>query len=209
MKLPFKIKEIKPQIFLFEFEDQYEMCMHFVRYQEFYESPSSKFRNKPFELIDFMQWYAKENGDGLFTYPMDWAGFNFHGEIIPKLRMLGIKDLNRYDDAMHQGYIKCKKTCNNFYIIGSLKNNEETIKHEVAHGFFQLKQEYKKEMTKLVKKLPSVLREEMNVWLKDHGYTSSVFIDETQAYFATGNYPIPNEEIRKPFIEIFERYYNA
>jgi hypothetical protein len=55
--------------------------MTFLRYQEFYESPSKKFRGKSYKLLDFMKWYASEN-DGIFTYPRDWAGFNFPGSII-------------------------------------------------------------------------------------------------------------------------------
>ena len=38
MKRSFKIKEVRPYVFLFEFTDQYDMSMHFLRYQEFYES---------------------------------------------------------------------------------------------------------------------------------------------------------------------------
>ena len=39
MKKPYTVKEIKPRIFLLSFKDHYDLCMHFVRYQEFYESP--------------------------------------------------------------------------------------------------------------------------------------------------------------------------
>ena len=40
----FKITEVKPRIFLFEFKNHYDMCMYFMRYQEYYESASPKFR---------------------------------------------------------------------------------------------------------------------------------------------------------------------
>lgn len=192
MKLPFKIKEVKPRIFLFEFTDQYAMCMNFLRYQEFYESPNPKFRNKSFKILDFMEWYSKDRG-GIFTYPKDWTGFNFNSQSM--LKCLGdIKDYNKYDDNMNYGYAKCIEKIDpratidqKFYIIGAMKGNTKTLQHEIAHGLFYLNKLYKKEMTKLVNDLPAKTRKSMEKMLKNTGYTQQVYIDEIQAYFSTEN----------------------
>ena len=90
MNKAFKIKEIKPNIFLFEFKHNYDMCMHFLRYQEYYESSSPKYRGKAFEIFDFMRWYSLKYGKGAFTYVDDWDGFNIPSHIIWSLWNLNL-----------------------------------------------------------------------------------------------------------------------
>ena len=210
MKISYKVKEVKKNVFLFEFQDQYDMCMTFLRYQEFYESPNPKFRGKRFKIVDFMEWYSKKFGKGLFTYPKDWGGFNFYGEIIAKVSSLIIEDHNHYDERMFEAYHKCKKKSDNkpFYIIGTLKGDDDAKDHEIAHAFFYLYPEYKKHMVKLVKKLDPDVRERINQELKKLGYTSYVFADEIQAYMSTGLHPSFDfyEEERGPFEEFFDRF---
>lgn len=215
----FELQEIRPKIFLMLFENHYDLAMHFVRYQEFYESPSPEYRGKKFELLNFMRWYAFTYGNGVFTYPEDWAGFNIPGYIIKEVWDLGISDRNQYDYEMLQIYRECcDKSDGNFYLIGTEIKSEEsaiTLKHEIAHGFFYTTPEYKKEMTKLVKKLSEELRQYLNNELKELGYTPKVYIDETQAYMATG---LPThddgtdlyhqlEVAQEPFIKLYNKYY--
>lgn len=224
MKLPFKIKQVKPRIFLFEFTDQYDMNMHFLRYQEFYESPNPKFRNKSFTIFEFMEWQAKTEGDGNFTYPTAWSGFNFPGDIILKVDEKGIDDDNIYDDDMASAYHICAKkldknhnmngcwSSNDFYIIGCLKSNTRTLQHEIAHGMFYLNSEYKKEATKLVKALPVRIRTSMEKMLAKTGYTKQVFIDEINAYLSTDSKEdLALREIKlknqdDAFKELFKKY---
>lgn len=230
MKLPFKIKQIKPRIFLFEFTDQYSLCMHFLRYQEFYESPNAKFRNKSFEILDFMEWQSKEYGNGNFTYMTSWSGFNLPSKIMLKC-LDDIDDRNKYDDNMDNAFGQCLRKINpkatvdeKFYIIGAMKGNNDTLQHEIAHGLFYLNSKYKKEMIKLVKSLPIKVRKNMEIMLIKMGYTKQVFIDEIQAYFSTtenlasyldhyggikiiGQKPLTQLiKLQKPFIELFNKY---
>jgi len=186
MKRAFVIKEVKPGIFLFQFNHHYDMCMYFLRYQEFYESPSPKYRGKSFEILDFMKWYSLKYGGGAFTYPEDWNGFNIPGDVIGKVWDLGISDRNLYDYEMKMAWQECKaKTNGKFYIIGVVRGNK-ALSHEIAHGLFYLQPEYKKEMKRLVGELPPDLRKSINNTLKKLGYTPKVYVDETQAYMATG-----------------------
>ena len=195
MKLPFKIKEIKPSIFLFEFTNQYDMCMHFLRYQEYYESPNPKFRNKSFTILEFMKWQAETEGNGNFTYPTKWSGFNFPQHIVVDLHEKGIVDINNYDINIKDAWYKCGTIVDgcyqDFYIIGCLKGNDKTLNHEIAHGTFYLNPEYKKEATKLVKALPAKVRANAEKVLVSFGYTKHVFIDEINAFFSTS----PKEEL--------------
>ena len=222
MKKPFKLIEVKPNIFCLKFNNHYDMCMTFLRYQEFYESPSSQFRGKSFRILDFMRWYSLAFGKGAFTYPIDWSGFNIPDYVLQQVYDLGIKDWNDYDQQMWEVYQACKQQARfhgKFYIIGVTKGNG-ALDHEIAHGLFYLNAQYKKEMTKLVKQMEPDLRIAMNTYLKKVGYTPKVFIDETQANMATtedftggGDYRRFNLETatklikaQKPFIEIFEKY---
>jgi len=187
MKQPFIIKEVRPRIFLFEFSNHYDMCMHFLRYQEFYESPSPKFRGKSFRILDFMKWYTFKYGNGSFTYPNDWNGFNIPGDTINKVCQLGLPDQNPYDKEMLLAWNKCNSKANGepFYIIGVVRGNK-ALNHEIAHGLFYLNKEYKKETVRLVKELPTSIRKTINDGLKKLGYTPKVYVDETQAYMSTG-----------------------
>lgn len=220
MKVSFKIKEVRPRIFLFEFKDQYDMCMTFLRYQEFYESPNSKFRNKYFTILDFMEWYSKKGNETrkYFSYPIDWAGFNIPSNVMKKAFNC-INDRNDYDRIMYAAYYKCAKKLENkygvkdtpFYIIGAKKGAASTLEHEVAHGFFYTIPEYKKEMTKLVKKLNPKIYKDICALLKRLGYTPQVYVDECQAYMSTGGaarFGIKVGQSEKPFINLFKQYYN-
>ena len=214
MKSDFKIKEVRPKVFLFEFADQYDMCMHFLRYQEYYESASSKFRGQKFTIFDFMRWYSKTYGRGAFTYPTDWDGFNVPGSVIREMWSWGILDVNQYDQAMWQGYSECwrKAQTDKIYIIGATKD-QAALKHEVAHAFFYLHPEYKKAMSKLVKDLPFAIANEMKKQLKRVGYTTKVYTDEMQAYLSTGltetfGYDTTKWKAeRKPFEIVFSEFY--
>lgn len=220
MKRPFVIKEVKPRIFLFEFKDRYDLCMYFMRYQEFYESPNPKFRGKSFEIFDFMKWYSKTFGKGSFSYPNDWNGFNIPSNII--WRMWNehlISDKNIYDYEMYHAWKECNaklnlgddKFVNQFYIIGVVKGRTETLSHEIAHGFFTLYPEYRKEMTKLVKSLDPKIKETLFKGLKKLGYTSKVYIDESQAYMSTGLREVFGpldqwKDERKPFQDFLKKF---
>lgn len=196
MKKAFQIKEIRPRIFLFEFNNKYDMCMYFLRYQEFYESASHKFRGKQFEIFDFMRWYATKYGKGVFTYPKDWDGFNLPSNIITDVWGLGLMDRNIYDYEMLRAWNSLNYKCNgeSFYIIGAV-NGSNAIGHEIAHGLFYLQPEYKREMTKLVKSLPDAIKTELRTHLKRLDYTPKVYVDEMQAYMATGL----TEPFREPY----------
>lgn len=175
---------VHPGIYLVKFKDSYKMAMYCLRYQEFYESPSNKFRNKSFTIFEYMEWYAKKYGS--FSYPQDWGGFNFPSYILTDVYKKGIPDKNLYDEHMLDIYSHCLKLNgnNNFYMIFSCDN--KTTNHEIAHGLFYLNKEYNKKMKDLVKSLPDDVFLNVKNILKKLGYTPKVYIDECQAYFATG-----------------------
>lgn len=209
----YSISEIKPNIFLLNFKSNYDMAVQFMRYQEYYESPSSKFRGKQFQIIDFMKWYSLKYGKGAFTYMVDWNGFNIPGNIIKEIWDKGILDKNRYDDEMLQVYNTCKAKSSKFYLIGAV-GNSHALKHEIAHGFFYTIPEYRLEMQKLVKSIDTNLYSEMQDILRAYGYCRDVWIDEIQAYLSTGDVKIQQHffescpEKAKPTVKLFKKVYN-
>lgn len=208
MKKKFRIKQIRPGIFLLNFKKQYDLAMHFLRYQEYYESPSRRFRHQSFTLVDFMDWYVKQSGKSTFTYPDDWEGFNLPSHVIPDYSyFVRIPDENYYDIAMYEAWVECdrKMKGNDFYLIGCVGDDENiTLKHEIAHGYFYLHKNYRKQMTKLVKELPARVRTKINKHLKDIGYCKAVYVDETQAYLSEGR---AKEWIN--LLDVGEKFYRA
>jgi hypothetical protein len=215
MAANFKLIEIKPQIFLLSFNNYYDLCMTFLRYQEYYESDSSKFRGKPFKLLDYMEWYSKKYGEGIFTYPKNWSGFNFPHNVIKEVHNLGIQDLNNYDSIMLDVYNHCSKLHDKFYIVGIVGKNY-ALNHEVAHAMFYLNSKYKKEMLKLIRHLDPEFKKQMHKVFKKMGYANKVYNDEIQAYLSTSDSldfkryfknVIGIQVENKPFVEIFNKYY--
>src|SRR5579864_3597075 len=96
----YKISEVRSRVFFLQFKRRYDLCMQFLRYQEYYESVNSKFRDHAFDLLTYMEWYSHNNKLGYFSYPVDWSGFNIPGETIKKVWDLGIADKNIYDYEM-------------------------------------------------------------------------------------------------------------
>ena len=68
-----------------------------------------------------------------------------------------------------------------FYIIGTY--DDITVDHEVAHGFYYLNNEYKKEMDDLISSYKH--RRKIQNCLREMGYCEDVINDEIQAYLST------------------------
>jgi hypothetical protein len=203
-KLPFDIYRVTNRIYLFLFNDSYDMCMHFLRYQETYESP--KFRNQKFTILEFMAWYAKNYGKGVFTYTGDWGGFNIPSNVIWKVHASKIDDYNAYDAAMIAAYNKISSITHlepdgvahdTFYVLGVTKQDADLLSHELAHGLYATTAAYREAMTSCQKDLPTSVKNDVFDYLKDIGYCDDVLDDELQAYFSTG---------LTPPIEKFEKY---
>ena len=216
----FTLKQILPNIFLLNFNNAYDLGMMFLRYQEFYESPSKKIRGKSMSILRLMEWYARYSKKNIFTYPEDFAGDNFPGENILKVFEAGIPDYNFYDLLMKNVYEHCASYSNKFYIVATIgkKSNfpkwwkdkpQDIIKHEVAHALFYLNKEYKKEMVSLINNLPKRYKTKIKIALKKLGYAKTVYTDEMQAYLSCGIHTsfgkIP-KEITSAFSKTYKKY---
>jgi hypothetical protein len=211
----FEVKKILPHVYWLGFDNATELGLSFLRYQEFYESPNGQFRGQKFLVEDYKRWYIAETEESWFTYCEDWAGFNVPSVCFQQVQELGISDYNNYDGLILGivNYIKMLEEGAEFYVIGSLQNSKEIMRHEVAHGLFATNLEYKNKSLKLINDLDPEIYKFIKKELIRMGYTEAVFEDETQAYLSTGAYAlIEFEEIfdldaaQIPFIELFLEY---
>lgn len=165
------------------------------------------------QLVDLMDWYAKNMGKGIFTYPNDWAGFNLPGEHIFKLHEVGIQDANRYDRMMLSiaEFIRAKEENNtNFYIIGTAQTDEnlnDTFNHELAHGLFFADETYRTKTVEMVEAIPSRTRKFLFRKLKECGYSDEFLVDESQAYLSTGLYDTFDKPSVRKHCEKFEKLF--
>lgn len=214
------VKEILPKIFAVSIKDRYQRAMLFCRYQEFYESPYLQIRGRFFTWEHFMMIYKEKRKQELFTYPEDWAGFNIPSDIIRKgLDEFYHKDKGPYDEIMNDIWYYCEnhplkfnKSRSKWYLIGADSSDSDTMKHEIAHGFYYTNSEYKKEMNDLISNFKSSQYIRLKKNLVQMGYRDDkkIIDDEIQAYFSTGlDGKFSNNEfkkLQKEFKNVFNRY---
>ena len=187
MKINYKIKEIKPDIYAVIIKDKYDRAMTFCRAQEYYESPSSKFRGKEFSIWDYMKWYHGRNGNG-FSYGNDWSGFNIPVKIIKECYEKLNKIESPYDKAMDEilSFLSLKVESKDGYVISCGIAKGDTFNHELCHGFYYTNKDYKKQMDNLTKGLPKKYYNVFKGNLLQMGYANKVINDEIQAYIQYG-----------------------
>jgi hypothetical protein len=184
MEIKYKIKEVKPLIFAVIIKNKYDRAMTFCRVQEYYESPSPKFRGKHFSIWDYMKWYDGQNGWG-FSYGADWSGFNIPIKIVRDC----YNGLNKYEtpyDKIMGDIIHKIEMYREGYVIGCGDTKGDTFKHEVCHGLYYTNKEYKKKMDALTKGLPKKYYNAFKKNILEMGYTTKVVDDEIQAYLQYG-----------------------
>ncbi len=209
MKIKYTLNEIKPQVFLLDFDDRYDAGMSFLRFQEYYESPNPKFRGKSFTIFEFMKWYSQAYGNGTFSYPKDFCGFNIPGYIIADALNHMDERPNEYDHFMSKIDDDIGKSVQNYYLIGVSESNQKTIDHELAHAYFYLNSKYRKDMKKLVADLPAKTRDGIFAELKKMMYDKKFYIDECQAYLSTSVIDFFDTKVSEKHWNKFQELFNS
>lgn len=202
-------EEIRENIFLLIFENQYEVTSTFMRLQEFYESPFKNIRDHYFTLEKFMDQYAKENGN--FTYNQDWSGFNVPDNCIRKFHEVFKHDLLNKEKNLFKNINSLILSDKKFYLIGIFEN--DALNHEISHGYYYLDNEYKNTMDSIICSSDQIFIKKLKSKLKKIGYCKDTMNDEIQAYLSTENssylsnrfeLKIP-QKLSQKFKEVFEQ----
>lgn len=173
-------------IYIVRVADSYERAMLFMRSQEHYESPYKEFRGKNFDIFKFMNKYRLDRGSNIFSYPLEWLGFNIPGEVLLSC-ISGVRGGNHYDKEMRAiCKLLNKDVVGKFYVLGVDELDGDLMDHELAHAFYYLDNKYRREVNKLIYNLSKVKVSEMKKLLISWGYRKGVLMDEIQAYLATG-----------------------
>ena len=209
------ITKVYPCIYHVNFETQYDLCMSFMRIQEFYENP--KFRGKYFTVEQFMDYWVKECSvsSSLFDYTNIWNGFNVPGKILrrwdrkfaSKEGLTARRERERIlCNAIYKVTKKDKVDWDDIYIIGTWGKNKTVIAHELAHAFYALDKDYKKDCDRLLKKIDKNKIEKVKKSLLASEYNERVLNDEMQAYFSSSS--SVSSIMRPEFKANLERYEN-
>jgi len=204
------------------FDNSYDLAMHFLRVQEFYESENPEFRGKHFTIVEYMDWYRKKENKDTFRYPIDWDGFNISDNTMSLLYIAdkeAIPDFNKYDEAMETLHHFLNSVSNfNYYLIGTLKENKNVIRHEMAHALYYLDQHYRKGVSQILFEFKAEHPEEFDLIqenIVDLGYPNDeqLILDEMQAYMASDgkfqiSFGVPKEIIKKTIGKIV-RLFNS
>ncbi|MFH0752211.1 MAG: ABC transporter ATP-binding protein [archaeon] len=209
------LEEIVENVFNVIFHNRRTMGSTFLRFQEHYESP--KFKGKIFTLEEFKKWYIKNSQigkkTGRFTYYSDWCGFNIPSFILNPFYEGKFNPLSPNEKKLLELFEDKKEK--NFYVVGTVgEKNKDTLAHEVAHGLFYTKKEYKSKTMKFLQTIRPEVRKKINKSLIQRGYCQEVLDDEAHAYILGGFWKYisvnPKKDdltgIRKELLNMFVRY---
>lgn len=189
MKINYKLKEIYKGIFLVTIKDKYDLAMTFCRLQEYYESPFKQIRGKTFTVTEFQKIYAQKFGDGIFTYPADWSGFNIPGNVLDDFMSVTFNDWGtEYDlviDEIHWKITDEYESYNDtdpYYLIGAEPKEKNTIKHELCHALYYLDNHYRESVNSIISQLNRSVFAQFRSHLLNIGYSKHVITDEINAY---------------------------
>jgi hypothetical protein len=155
-------------------DSQKELGETFIRFQEYYESPSRKYRNKIFTLGDIKNYYSLQYGADLYSDL--WIGFNFPSSVLIPFKQ-GLFDPLTSQEKELLGLLKYRH--DTFYIIGA--QNNSTLRHELSHAMYGYDSRYKNEIDNFISKNKKGFLKVSKHILK-RGYDKSVLNDELQAY---------------------------
>lgn len=203
------VSEVVPGVLHLKFPSQRLMASTMLRFQEHYESP--KYRNKVFTLAEFKKWYAAEQSKtGTFSYYKDWEGFNIPSRVLKRFKKGDFDPLSAKERALLARVADRK---GRFYLIATAgkDGDPETLRHEVAHGLWYTRPDYRRRAQALLK---SVDLAPVFAMLGKLGYHKSVWLDEAHAWLADppkyvrqeGLDPAPYRAVRKKLLALQKEY---
>jgi len=214
----YKLTQVSEKIFALEIPSNWDRAMVFLRAQEFYESASPRFKNKDFDIWDYLRWYSVERNmaTGTFDYPMDWAAYNIPIKTVVKSLDVFTGEYTPYDifmdEILHQIFNQYCVSEEDTYLVGVKDITDKNLRHELSHALWYTEPTFKKEASSLLKDVPYELLVEGKSTLSRMGYHKAVLVDEFVAYTATGDMKrlIKSSDsyrtLEKPFKALLTKY---
>lgn len=183
------LTEVEPRIFHAHYQKHYDVSLAFCRMNEWTESPNGNFMGHPIALDDYMRWYARDLGKGVFSYPTDWDGFNVRSpsvEAILEMHSMGGRyAMSELEEELVTA-VKDLSEYSTYSIIGTSRQSARgTLQHEIAHGRWYVNPVYHERMSETVESHRKDIKP-MFRWLKKARYHEQVWNDEVHAYALTG-----------------------
>lgn len=190
-----RISKLTSNIYILTFSSRYELCMSFVRINEFCDSP--RFKNKVFTLDEFMDYWVKKNNSKCFEYPAKWNAFGLsckdlldwfsqfkmeQGKVRDKEKKIIEKILTKVSvDALRKTYLIA------MYNGHSKREKKRLLEHEIAHAMYFLDPVYRSSCNALIDKIDRKSLRLIKRTLFSMGYSSGkgVVWNEIQAYLST------------------------
>ena len=171
-----------PRCLLLEYDNRRDLALSFCRVQEFYESNKPEVYGKTLKFADFTR--SHMSSEGVITYFNESDGFNFSGDVFRKWLPYTLSAQEREMVAAIDLHLN---TSEPFYVIGVIKGDTDTIRHELAHALYYLDEGYKTRVAKVISDIPP--REMANLWrvMRELNYHDSVIVDEIQAWLSTSS----------------------
>lgn len=180
------VDQLEPDTYQLVFKNQRDLAQSMMRLQEYYEGASDEIRGQYFTLEQFLHHFTDTNGQ--FNYTHTWSGFNVPGAVVERwYRLFRERDgLTHKEQQLMATLIQARGGAHeNWYLIAATDGARQTIKHELAHARYYLKEDYRTKCDELTAQLPSKDRKMMRQMLIKMGYADEVIPDEIQAYLAT------------------------
>jgi hypothetical protein len=171
--------EVVRGIYHLGFARNSKLCDTVLRFSEYYESP--RFKGRVFTRKEFADWYAREYGNGIFSYASDYSGFNFPSYVLSPFYSGAFDPLTREEKAL----LACfRGLAEPFYIIGTSYDTVRmgVLDHELAHGLWAMREEYRILALSVVRSVPDVERMKIAQFLAARCYHSDSFDDEMHAF---------------------------
>ncbi|WP_050400001.1 hypothetical protein [Bradyrhizobium embrapense] len=179
--------KIASDIYLLQFETQYELASTFLRPQEHYESPH--FHGRIFNLEQYMDWYASRHGN--FTYYKDWSGFNLPSTAFKPFYDGAFNPLSEKEKRLLALFRKLRKP---FYVIGVFGPSAASLRHELAHALYFVDHTYRDRVRDAIQGYDTA---KLARTIAEAGYAKHVIPDELQAYLIA-----PSEKLARGFRQL-------
>ena len=161
--------------------------MTFYRVQEFYESQNLMLYRQNFNTFDFLD--ELMNDDGEMDYFAKWNGFNIPGNIFFSwMSVTAFDKRSHYEDYMLDCIYKTLDEKERFYVIGVMKGDKPTLKHELSHALYYMNQNYMNDASDLSAEFEGDYPNQyskMMYGLVKLGYSYDVRDDELVAWMST------------------------